>query len=117
MYYSFKFKPFKSKVKKFAEAEMGVVIKKKRRAVSVYGTDNTHKNIFCMIPLCPPRYLRGAKYEIEFYECGKAKITVLDMQIVINFSEQKCSNNRNTLCYGSDAWGEDVQVKWSKKAI
>ena len=117
MYYSFKFRPFKRKVKKFAEDDMGVVIEKEHGVVCVYGTDDTHENILCAIPLCPPRYLKGAEYEIEFYECGKAKITVRDVQVVIDFNAQKCSNNQNTQCYGSTAWGQDVQVKWSKNAI
>ena len=115
MKYSFKFKRFGSKVQMYSENEMGVVIEKERHVVCVYGTDCTHKNILCSIPLCHPRYLKNAEYVVDFRPTGIVKINVLDIQIVIDFKEHKCKNSLNLPCHGSSTWGQDVQVKWSKK--
>ena len=51
-------------------------------------------------------------YVVEFCENDLAKISVSDIQVVIDFKERKCKNNKNLKCYGSDSWGQDVQVEW-----
>ena len=30
------------------------------------------------------------------------------------FGKKKCANNKALKCYGSDAWGQDVQAEWSE---
>ena len=112
MKYSFKFKLFGSKVKMFSEKEMGIVVEKEPQVVCVYGTDKMNEKIYCAIPLCPPKFLKGAEYIVEFSENDLAKISVSDFQIVIDFKEQKCKTNKNLKCYGSEIWGQDVQVEW-----
>ena len=111
MKYSFKFKFFGSKTQMFSEKDMGIVIEKEPQVVCVYGTDSMHQNILCAIPLCPPKFLNGAEYVVEFCENDLAKISVSDIQVVIDFKERKCKNNKNLKCYGSDSWGQDVQVE------
>lgn len=115
MKYSFKFKLFGSKTQMFSEKEMGIVIEKDSQVVCVYGTDSEHQNILCAIPLCSPKFLKGAEYVVEFYENDLSKISVSDIQVVIDFREKKCKNSKNFKCYGSNRWGQDVQVEWNGK--
>ena len=114
MKYSFKFTLFGKKVQMYNEREMGIVVEKEPHVVCIYGTDNKHQNILCAIPLCPPKFLKGAEYTVEFCEDDLAKISVFDIQVIIDFKNQKCKNNKNVKCYGSDSWGQDVQVEWSE---
>ena len=95
-----------------SEGERGIVIEKEPQVVCVYGTDSNY-NILCAIPLCHPKFLKNAEYIVEFDENNCAKICVGDLQIVINYSEKKCANNKSLKCYGSDSWGRDVQIDWN----
>lgn len=112
MKHIFKFTVFGSKVQMFDENEMGIVIEKEPQVICVYGTDVANKNILCAIPLCHPKFLKGAEYTIEFCANKCAKIAVGDIKIIIDFANKKCSNNKNIQNYGSDAWGEDVTTAW-----
>ena len=114
MRYTFKFKLFGGKVQMFNHKEMGIVIEKEPDVVCVYGTDDKHQNILCAIPLCHPKFLKGAEYIIDFDENNSAKICVGELQILIDFSNHKCANNKGIKCYGSDSWGQDVQIEWSE---
>ncbi|MBR7135653.1 MAG: hypothetical protein IKD14_00835 [Clostridia bacterium] len=114
MKYSFKFTLFGKKVRMYNEREMGIVVEKEPHVVCIYGTDNKHKNILCAIPLCPPKFLKGSEYVVEFCEDDLAKISVSGIQVIIDFKNQKCKNNINVECYGSNSWGRDVQVEWSE---
>ena len=114
MKYSFKFTLFGRKAQMYSEREMGIVVEKESQVVCIYGTDNKHRNILCAIPLCSPKFLKGAEYVVEFCENDLVKISVSDIQVIIDFKNQKCKNNKNIKSYGSAYWGEDVQVKWSE---
>lgn len=114
MRYSFQFKLFGKKVQMFEERKMGVVIEKEPQVVCVYGTDETHQKILCAIPLCHPKFLKGAEYTVEFFERDFAKISVGDLKIVIDFENKKCAVNKEIPCYGSDLWGQDVQIEWTE---
>ena len=114
MRYTFKFKLFGSKVQMFDEGRMGIVIEKEPDVICVYGTDEMHKDILCAIPLCHPKLLKDAEYIIDFRENEQAKVCVGDLQIIIDFIKKKCANNKSIKCYGSDSWGEDVQIEWDK---
>lgn len=113
MRYTFKFKLFGKKVQMFSYKKMGLVIEKEPDVVCVYATDKTHQNIMCAIPLYHPKLLKNAEYIVEFFENGQAKVYVNDLQIIIDFANKKCSNNKNFKCYGSDVWGNDVQTEWN----
>ena len=113
MRYTFQFKLFGKKVQMFSEGKMGIVVEKEPHVVCVYGTDeNLH--ILCAVPLCHPKFLKGAEYVIEFEENNRAKVSVGELQIVIDYSNKKCANNKALKCYGSDDWGRDVQIEWSE---
>lgn len=114
MKYSFKYKLFGNKVQMFSERRMGVVVEKEPHVVCVYGTDSQHQKILCAIPLCPPKFLKGQEYVIEFCENDLARISVSDIRIVINFKEHTCKINKNAKCYGSEHWGLNVQAEWSE---
>ena len=116
MRYTFEFKLFGKKVQMFSERQMGIVVEKEPDVVCVYGTDADH-HILCAVPLCHPKFLKGAEYIIEFNEQDRARICVGELQIVIDFAEKKCANNKALKCYGSDAWGQDVQVEWSEMSF
>ena len=88
MKYTFKFSLFGKKVQMFSEGERGIVVEKEPQVVCVYGTDSNY-NILCAIPLCHPKFLKGAEYIVEFDENNCAKICVGDLQIVINYSEKR----------------------------
>lgn len=92
---------------------MGIVVEKESDVVCVYGTDEKYR-ILCAVPLCHPKFLKGAEYVIEFYENECAKVCVGELQIVIDFAKKKCANNKDLKCYGSDDWGQDVQTEWSE---
>ena len=113
MKYNFKFKLFGKNVQMFKEQQMGIVVEKEADVVCVYATDCQHQKIFCAIPLCHPKFLKGMEYIIEFNE-NKAKVSVGDLQIVIDFNMQKCSNNKGIQCYGSENWGYNVQMEWNE---
>ena len=66
------------------------------------------------MPLCHPKFLKGAEYVIEFEENNRAEVSVGELQIVIDYSKKKCANNKAIKCYGSDDWGQDVQIEWSE---
>ena len=72
--------------------------------------ENYH--ILCAVPLCHPKFLKGAEYVIEFEENNRAKVSVGALQIVIDYSKKKCANNKAIKCYGSDDWGQDIQIEW-----
>lgn len=114
MKHTFQFKLFGRKVQMFSEEQMGVVIEKEPDVVCIYGTDDTHQNILCAIPLCSPKFLKGAEYVVDFCTKTCAKVSVGDLHIVIDFEKRKCATNKGVKCYGSDVWGEDVQVEWSE---
>lgn len=113
MKYSFKYKLFGDNVRMFSEQNMGVVIEKDSHVVCVYGTDDKHQNIFCAIPFCHPKSLKGAEYTIEFCDNACVKIEVKDFKMIIDFENRKCAINKEIECYGSEIWGRDVQVEWS----
>lgn len=113
MKYTFQFKLFGKKVRMFNEGQMGIVIEKEPDVVCVYGTDENY-HILCAVPLCHPKFLKGAEYVIEFEENARAKVSVGQLQIVIDFAMKKCANNKALRCYGWDAWGQDVQLPWGE---
>ena len=113
MQYKVKFGLFGGTARMLDHDDMGVVIEKERDVVCVYGTDGEYERIFCAVPLCHPRQLRGAEYIVDFSPSKYAKITVGDLCIVIDYEKRICTNNKALLCYGSEYWGEDVSVPWS----
>ena len=113
MHYTFKFSLFGKKVQMFSEGHMGIVIEKESQVVCVYGTDNNY-NILCAVPLCHPKFLKGAEYIVEFDESDRAKVSVGDLQIIIDYSKKKCANSKSLKCYGSNSWGQDVQAEWNE---
>ena len=113
MRYTFQFKLFGKKVQMFSERQMGIVVEKEPDVVSVYGTDENY-HILCAVPLCHPKFLKGAEYVIEFDESERAKVCVGDLQIVIDFANKKCTNNKALKCCCSAEWRQDVQIKWSE---
>lgn len=112
MKHTFKFSLFSKRVRKFREGQMGVVIEKEADVVCVYGTNNTNTKILCAVPLCHPKYLRGERYTVNFTKDGRAKISVKDIKIIIDFKNQTCSNNSGIHCYGSESWGNNVEVSY-----
>ena len=113
MRYTFQFKLFGKKVQMFNEGQMGIVVEKETDVVCVYGTDEKYHILFA-VPLCHPKFLKGAEYVIEFEENNCAKVSVGELKIVIDYSNKKCANNKALKCYGSDDWGQDVQIEWSE---
>lgn len=113
MRYTFQFKLFGKKVHMFSEGRMGIVVEKEPDVVCVYGTDENY-HILCAVPLCHPKFLKGVKYVIEFDEDRCAKVSVGGLQIVIDFARRKCANNKSLQCYGSDNWGQNVQISWDE---
>ena len=113
MRYTFQFKLFGKKVQMFNEGKMGIVVEKEPDVVCVYGTDENY-HILCAVPLSHPKFLKGAEYVVEFVENNCAKISVGELKIIIDYSKKKCANNKALKCYGSDDWGQDVQVEWSE---
>ena len=114
MKYSFKFKLFGGKVQMFAEGQMGIVIEKEPDVVCVYATDEKHQDILCAVPLCHPKFLKGAEYIVDFCDDDRVNVCVGDLQIVIDFSRKRCANNKSFQCYGSDHWGQDIQAAWGE---
>ena len=113
MRYTFKYKLFGKKVQMFSERKMGIVVEKEPDVVCVYGTDENY-HIKCAVPLCHPKFLKDAEYIIEFDENECAKVCIGELQIIIDFAKQKCANNKALKCYGSDDWGQDIQIEWSE---
>ena len=111
MRYTCQFTVFGKKVHMFREGNMGIVIEKEPHVVCVYGTDENF-HILCAIPLCHPKFLRGAVYTIEFDEKGFAKVSVGQIAIMVDFVNKQCANNKGIKCYGSDDWGRDIQIEW-----
>ena len=114
MRYTFKFKLFGKKVQMFKEGQMGIVVEKESDVVCVYATDEKHENILCALPLCHPKILKGTEYVIEFTENNCAKVSVGELQIIIDYSNKKCANNKALKCFGSEAWGHDIAVAWGE---
>lgn len=114
MQHTFKFGLFGKKVQMFSEGKMGAVVEKGPDVVCVYGTDESYQSIFCAIPLCHPKFLKGAAYMVEFCENDCAKVCVGELQIIMDYAKKKCVNNKSLKCYGSDDWGEEVQAEWGE---
>ena len=112
MKYTFKFTLFGKKVQMFSEGQRGIVVEKEPQTVCVYGTDGDY-NILCAVPLCHPKFLKGAEYTVEFDENDRAEVCVGDLRVAVDYSKKKCANNKSLQCYGSDDWGQDVQVEWN----
>ena len=115
MKYTFKFKLFGRKVQMFHEDTMGIVIEKEPDVVCVYGTDAHHQSILCAVPLCHPKFLKGAEFTVDFGRNQCAEVSVGDLKIIIDYENRKCSNNKNIQCYGSDQWGENISAPWSEQ--
>ena len=81
MRYTFQFKLFSKKVQMFSEGKMGIVVEKESDVVCVYGTDENY-HILCAVPLCHPKFLKGAEYVIEFEENNRAKVFVGELCIL-----------------------------------
>lgn len=116
MKHAFKFTLFK-KVQMFSENGMGIVIEKEPQVVCIYGTTENHQDILCAIPLCHPKYLKGAEYIIEFCAERYVTISVGDLKFIIDFEHKKCTNNKGIQCYGSDTWGSDVSLEWDENKL
>lgn len=114
MRYTFQFKLFGKKVQMFSEGQMGIVVEKEPHVVCVYGTNANHSNILCAVPIGHPKFFKGTEFIIEFEEKDRAKICVGELQIIIDFAEKKCANNKGLKCCGSDEWGRDIQIEWSE---
>jgi len=113
MRHTFKFGIFGKKVQMFSQGQMGIVVEKEPHMICVYGTDKNH-NILCAVPLCHPKFLKGAEYTVEFSDNDCAKVCVGALQIVFDYNKKKCANSKDLQCYGSDAWGQDVRMDWSE---
>ena len=113
MKHTFKFGLFGKKVQMFSEGQRGIVIEKEPQVVCVYGTDNNY-HILCAIPLCHPKFLKGAEYVVEFDEGRRATVCVANLKIVIDYEKKKCASNHSLQCYGSDSGGDDVQIEWDE---
>lgn len=113
MRYTFQYKLFTHRVQMFREQHMGIVVEKEPDVVCVYGTDEQY-HIMCAVPLCHPKFLKGATYIIEFDENDRARVYIGDLQIIVDFAKKKCTNNKGFRCYGSPAWGQDVQIEWGE---
>ena len=111
MIHTFIFNFLGKKVRMFNEGQMGIVIEKEPHIVCVYGTDENF-HILCAIPLCYPKFLKGLEYVIDFRENNCAYIHVGELQIIIDYTNKKCANNKALKCYGSDDWGKDIQIGW-----
>ena len=113
MKHSFKFGLFGKNVRMFSQGNMGVVIEKEADVVCVYGTNSANTKILCAVPLCHPKLLKGERYTVQFNMKECAMIRVRDIAILIDFKNHTCSTNIVDLhCYGSDEWGQNVQVDW-----
>lgn len=110
--YRFTFKLFGKKVQMIESGNMGVVVEKESDVICVYGTDAGHSTIFCAIPICHPKYLKGQEFVVAFPADGIATVCVGDIRVVIDFAGKKCSNNKGLRDYGSDTWGEGVSAPW-----
>ena len=91
---------------------MGLVVEKEPDVICIYGTDSANSSIFCAIPLCHPRFLKGETFHLSFFEDQTALVHVKDVQVFLDYSAKKCSNSKGIRNYGSDAWGEDVSLPW-----
>ena len=111
--YSFTFSLFAKKVQMFHLNNMGIVVEKESDVICIYGTDAANSTIFCAIPLCHPKYLKGETFHISFFENETATVKVADVATFIDFASKKCSNNKGLQNYGSGAWGKDVSCDWT----
>ena len=111
--YTFSFSIFAKKVQMFHWNNMGIVVEKEPDVICIYGTDEKNEKILCAIPLCHPKYIKGADFRISFFEDNAATVEVAEMKVFIDFTSHKCSNNKRVQNYGSEIWGEEVNCDWS----
>ena len=96
----------------FETDRVGIVIENDGHVVCIYGTDKNHSNIYCAIPLCPPKYVRKDPFSIK----EKGNVILIQCQlfkVMIDFEAKKCSCTDPKIALdGSDEWGKDVSVAW-----
>ena len=110
--FQFQFSLFGKKVQMFHSGNMGIVVEKEPQVVCVYATDAENNKIYCALPLCHPKYLKGMSYQITFYDNGTATVSAGEVWCYIDFNAKKCSNNKGLQSYGSEEWGQDVAMVW-----
>lgn len=111
--YKFKFSLFGKKVQMFTEKTMGVVIEKEPDVVCLYATDGNNQAIYCAVPLCHPKFLKGMEYTVKFSGNNTVAISVGDIKVAFDYTRKRCSNNKGIQSFGSENWGRDVGEKWN----
>ncbi len=110
--FNFKFSFFGKKVQMFNSGNMGIVVEKEAQVVCVYATDAANSKIYCALPLCHPKYIKGMVFRGAFYENNTATVSVGDFRGYFDFNAMKCANNKGLQVYGSDEWGRDIAMPW-----
>ena len=108
MTYTFKFKFFGKKVQMFRERQMGVVVEKERDVVCVYCTDRNY-HILYAVPLCHPKFLKGAQYSVTFEENDRSVVSVVDYLIVFDYARKQCTLHKALKCYGTWDWEREAK--------
>lgn len=110
--FKFQFPFLGKKVQMFHSMSMGIVVEKEPQVVCLYATDAENNKIFCALPLCHPKHLKGMTYQVTFYDNSTATVSVGDLWCYIDFNAKKIANNKGLQSYGSDEWGQDVAIVW-----
>ncbi len=113
--YSFKLKLF-TKTYMFEFGEFGFVLEKEPQVVCLYVTNKAHTEIYAAMPLCRPGDLK--KDTLTFLPIGNSSVSFAiepaGFRFFVDFKRKQCTNNRDMKIFGSEQWGQDVQVKWNE---
>ncbi len=94
--------------------DMGIVVEKQRLMICAYVTNSDHSEVYAAMPLSTPCKMRGLEFKVVFHTDTFATIQVADLRIIIDYERKKCSNSKDLNIYGSEFWGEIVDLRWNK---
>ena len=83
--------------------------------VRLYGADGLVSQLYCVVPLCHPKYLRKGTFHVAFTDDERALLSVGEFKLVFDFSRRKCANNGQLVACGSELWGGDCEIPWDEE--
>lgn len=96
----------------------GVTLEKVGGGICFYATDDTHKEIYCAMPLGLERDFKDASYYIYAPSDHQMMLRVRKAVLLVDFAEHFCSTNvKGFRIYGSKAWGQNCSVPWKEEYI
>lgn len=100
------------KTRIFTYGDCSILVENEGDMVRLYGSNGLISQLYCVIPLCHPKYLRKGTFYVAFTDDERALLSIGEFKLVVDFARRKCANNGTLVACGSELWGEDCSAPW-----